>query len=69
MQKLAKQRYREFVADPADPILHFKKMKGHDGYWSVRIDHDYRAVGVRAEDVICWFFIGTHVEYDRLLDD
>jgi hypothetical protein len=35
--------------------------------WSVCINQSYRAVGVRTGDVIIWFFIGTHAEYDRLL--
>lgn len=35
--------------------------------WSVRITASYRAVGVRTDDLIVWFFIGTHAEYERLL--
>ncbi len=32
-----------------------------------RVTDSYRAVGVRNDDEIVWFFIGTHAEYDRLL--
>jgi len=35
--------------------------------WSVRITERYRAVGVRDRELIIWFFIGTHAQYDRLL--
>jgi hypothetical protein len=33
----------------------------------VRITNDYRAVGRRKGDVILWFFIGSHADYDDLL--
>jgi len=28
----------------------------------------YRAVGLLEDDEITWFWIGSHAEYDRLLD-
>ncbi|MFO8099522.1 MAG: hypothetical protein R6T83_07870 [Salinibacter sp.] len=36
--------------------------------YSVRITQDYRAVGVQKEESIIWFWIGSHEDYDRLLD-
>jgi len=36
--------------------------------YSVRITRDYRAVGVQKEESIIWFWIGSHEDYDRLLD-
>jgi hypothetical protein len=35
----------------------------------VRVTKSYRAVGVREGDTIIWFFIGTHAEYDRMLEN
>jgi hypothetical protein len=53
-------------ADPTHPSLHFKKIGKK--YWSVRAGLDYRALGVEAESGISWFWIGTHAEYDKLID-
>ena len=44
--------------------VQFKKI---GRYCSARITDDYRAVGVKDEDTIVWFWIGTYAEYDKLL--
>jgi hypothetical protein len=31
----------------------------------VRIGEHYRALGLREGDIIAWFWIGTHEEYNR----
>ncbi|HEY3064347.1 MAG TPA: hypothetical protein VGL09_01055 [Methylomirabilota bacterium] len=36
--------------------------------YSARVSLGYRAVGLMEGDEITWFWIGTHGEYDRLLD-
>jgi hypothetical protein len=33
----------------------------------VRIDRDYRALGVRDGEEIVWFWIGSHADYDRVI--
>ncbi|WP_442936884.1 ParE family toxin-like protein [Nostoc sp.] len=35
--------------------------------YSVRVSKNYRAVGVRNESGIVWYWIGTHADYDNLL--
>jgi hypothetical protein len=50
--------------DPRHPSLRFKKI---GRYWSVRAGLKYRAVGVALPDGVLWFWIGSHVDYDRLL--
>lgn len=44
IQDQARQAFRRFREDP---YRNFKKLKGHPGYWAVRIGRDYRAVAVR----------------------
>jgi hypothetical protein len=34
----------------------------------VRINNNYRAIGRMKDDVIVWFFIGSHADYDSLLE-
>jgi hypothetical protein len=35
--------------------------------YSVRIGLHYRAVGLLEDDVMLWFFIGSHEDYNHLL--
>jgi plasmid maintenance system killer protein len=55
-----------FEQNPDHPSLRFKKLQGQDDVWSVRINDQYRAVGVRSGDTIEWIWIGTHNEFDNL---
>jgi hypothetical protein len=67
IQRRARAAYRRFQNDPTHPGLQFKRLHTSLPLWSVRITDSYRAVGVRDDASIVWFFIGTHAEYDRLL--
>ncbi len=64
----AREVYKRFAIDPSHPGLEFKKLNVEQPVWSVRINDNYRAVGVRiSNDQIIWFFIGSHSQYDKLL--
>lgn len=63
----ARQAYRLFANDPQHPSLRFKRVSQRRPVYSVRINVDYRALGVLENDEIVWFWIGPHHEYDRLL--
>lgn len=62
----ARAAYRLFEGSPDHASLRFKKLKARDDVWSVRINEQYRAVGVRSGDTIEWIWIGTHNEFDNL---
>jgi hypothetical protein len=66
IQERARNAFASFRDDPGHSSLRFKKLQGFDRYWSVRIDGDYRAVGERHGEVIDWFWIGDHGEFDRI---
>jgi len=68
IQKQAKQVYRKFKKEPYYPGLHFKRVHSSGPIYSVRITRDYRAVGVQQNDEIIWFWIGSHSDYDKLLN-
>jgi len=68
IRKQARAAYELFQADPHHPSLRFKKLPPHQDIWSVRITGGYRAVGRWRDDVILWFFIGSHADYEKLLD-
>ncbi|MCH8067612.1 MAG: hypothetical protein E2O67_02150 [Deltaproteobacteria bacterium] len=65
IQKAAVEQFKIWFSNPAHPSLHFKKVQN---YWSARVTEDYRAVGIMDKDTVIWFFIGTHSEYNKLLN-
>ncbi len=66
VREIADRCYELLKADPSHPSLHLKKIGKK--YWSVRAGLNYRALGVEVEGGILWFWIGTHAEYDRLIN-
>jgi len=62
----ARLAYELFTANPDHPSLRFKKLQGSAHIWSVRINLQYRAVGVRSGDTVEWIWIGSHNEFDTL---
>lgn len=64
----AKEAYRLFRRNRNHPSLRFKKVHATELIYSVRINIDYRAVGVVDGDELVWFWIGPHAEYDKLLN-
>ena len=75
------QRYRALpseVRDRADkafallrediwhPSLRFKKV---GAFWSARVDIAYRALAVADGDDFIWVWIGSHDEYERIIEE
>jgi len=63
VQKLAREKYALWKRDPYHASLHFEERR--NGICVVRIGDHYRALGLRADETIAWFWIGTHEEYNR----
>ncbi len=68
IQRQARQSYKQFSQNPNHPSLRFKKVHATDPIYAARIDIDYRTLGIVDREEIVWFWIGTHAEYDKLLD-
>lgn len=67
IKQIAKKQYHIFKNDPYHASLHFKKIHSNKPIYSCRINKDYRTVGVLNNNVIIWFWIGSHGDYDKLL--
>ena len=67
IQSQARRAYQPFRDDPGHPELRFKNVHETEPTYSVRVSQGYRAAGVRKDDAIIWFWIGSHSDYDRLL--
>jgi len=68
VQRQAREAYRLFRQNPAHPGLHFKQVHPDPPTYSARIGIGHRAVGVLQGDTVIWFWIGSHADYDQLLN-
>ena len=67
VQSQVREAYRLFKNDTYYPSLHFKRVHSRKPIYSVRINVDYRAVGIIDDNEIVWFWLGSHSGYDKLL--
>lgn len=63
VQNLAREKYALWKTHPHHRSLRFEERR--NGICVVRIGERYRALGLREGDVVAWFWIGTHEEYNR----
>jgi hypothetical protein len=68
IQRLAVKNYHLWLANPRHPSLDFKPLRGGDGRFSVRVGDHYRALGRGTEGGVEWVWIGTHEDYNKLLN-
>jgi hypothetical protein len=68
VQEQTRKAYRQFKQDPSYPSLRCKKVHPKLPIYSARINRDYRAVGQLEDDTVIWFWVGSHAEYDLLLE-
>ena len=64
IRKLAQKNYMLFAQNPQHPSLRFKKIGNR---WSVRVGLRYRALATETDDGLLWIWIGSHEDYDRLI--
>lgn len=67
IQHRARVAYARFRNDPYHPSLQFKQVHSTRPVFSARVGLGYRALGVKEGDVMIWFWIGSHSEYDRVI--
>ncbi|MCL1492771.1 MAG: hypothetical protein M1G31_18710 [Pseudanabaena sp. Salubria-1] len=67
IQEKANDAYLQFQQNLNHPSLRFKKVHSSLPIYSVRITKNYRAVGQLDGDVVIWFWVGSHREYEKLL--
>ena len=63
VQDLARKKYALWKKDPFHSSLGFEERRNN--ICVVRIGNNYRALGLREGDLIIWFWIGTHEDYNR----
>jgi len=64
VRALADKNFVLLKSDPQHPSLRLKKV---GRFWSARIGLRYRALAVEIDGGLLWFWVGSHADYDSLL--
>ena len=67
VQEQARAAYRQFKKNPGHPSLRFKKVHQRLPIYSARISKNYRVVGQLDGEMVIWFWVGSHTDYEKLL--
>jgi len=67
VQRRARRAYALFRENPRHPSLRFKRVHATRPIYSARVGLGHRALGALEGDVVIWFGIGTHGDYERML--
>ncbi len=67
VQEKARKGYNLWKQDNFHPSLHFKQVHNRQPIYSVRVGLSYRALGIKQEETIIWFWIGSHEDYNNLI--
>lgn len=67
IQASARKAYRLWRKNPRHPGLRFKQVHNEQPVFSVRITQACRALGVKSENTMIWFWIGPHDDYEAMI--
>ena len=59
VQEQTKKSYKLWKKNLNHPGLQFKQVHDTEPVYSVRVSLSYRALGVKQEDIIIWFWVGS----------
>ncbi len=66
-RKRARKNYRIWKENINHPGVEFKNVHQVKPIYSVRIGMGWRAIGLKQDDTLIWFWIGSHNDYDKIL--
>jgi mRNA-degrading endonuclease RelE of RelBE toxin-antitoxin system len=67
VQSQTKRSFQLWQDDPRHPSINFKKIHNAKPIFSARVGLSYRTLGVKEEETIIWFWIGSHEDYNNLI--
>ncbi len=67
VQENARSAYQKWKHNPNNPSLRFKQVHLQKPIYSVRVGLSYRALGIKEENTMIWFWIGPHEDYNNLI--
>lgn len=67
IQEKARAAFKVWKTNPYHPSLRFKQVHSDEPIFSVRIGMGWRALGLRENDTVIWFWLGSHADYEKLM--
>jgi hypothetical protein len=67
IQRLARKNFKLWKRNPSHPGLDFKRVGKRQPAYAVRVGIGWRALGLLQGDTVVWFWIGSHADYDKLV--
>lgn len=67
VQEKTNRAFKIWSENQNHPSLHFKQVHEIEPIYSVRIGLYHRALGVKEENKVILFWIGTHEEYNNMI--
>jgi len=67
IKNLAKKSFTLWKENPYHKSLRFKQVHQNKPIYSVRIGKAWRALGVKEDETVIWFWVGSHSEYDKMI--
>jgi hypothetical protein len=67
IQARARKAYTAWKKDSNHPALQFKQIHTIKPIYSIRITLSYRAIGIKENNTMIWFWIGSHSDYNNLI--
>lgn len=67
IKNLAKKLFTLWKEYPYHKSLRFKQVHQTKPIYSVRIGKAWRALGVKEDETVIWFWIGSHSQYDKMI--
>ena len=64
-RRSTRKAYRLWQENPFHPSLRLECINSEENIWSVRINRSYRAIGILDNDIVTWFWIGNHDDYEK----
>ena len=66
-QHKVRRAYQLFKDNPRHGSLKFRRVRGTRNHYSAWVDDYYRVLGVVEGNVVTWYWVGPHDEYDRMI--
>jgi len=67
VQRKARKAFHLWRQDPGNPLLHYKKIHRTKPAYSIRIGLGWRDLGIKSDNHMIWFWIGSHADYDKII--
>jgi len=68
IQDLAVKTYLTWSSKPDTAGLNFERLRANPNWYSIRVGSHYKAIFYNADKMWIWHWIGTHEEYNKLIE-